>query len=391
MGQIAARDLVETAPGGSTIVVADVSGQAAARVARTLPRRVPVRHVDADATRPRDLARLLRTIGAFAIINATHHRLNLLVMDAALDAGVHYCDLGGLFHQTRRQLRRHAEWKRADRLALLGIGAAPGIVNVLARSAADAMDTVREIHIAVAGIDRTSGRPPTPFGVSYSVRTLFEEASEPAAVFTGGRLRFAPPLSGAQEIRFPRPVGRQTPAFTLHSEIATLPDRYRDKGLRECTFRIALPATAVERLTFLRDAGLLSSTPIQMGRSTIDPRECVTRLFERNAPRPWRGVPVEHEILRVVVRGRRGSAVVEETVDCHVRGIRRWRAGIDVDTGCPPSIAMQMLARGDITARGVVAPEGAIPFDAFAAELRRRGMTIRRRVRTVSTTRSAAR
>ena len=34
-------------------------------------------------------------------------------MDAALTLGAHYCDLGGLFHVTRQQLRRHAEFKRA--------------------------------------------------------------------------------------------------------------------------------------------------------------------------------------------------------------------------------------------------------------------------------------
>jgi lysine 6-dehydrogenase len=94
-----------------------------------------------------------------------------------------------------------------------------------------------------------------------------------------------------------------------------------------------------------------------------------------------RGIPDEYEILRVVVRGRRNRRTVEDTVDCHVQGNRAWRVGIDVDTGCPPSIAMQMLARGEITARGVVPPEQAIPAEPFFRELRRRGMIIRTRRR----------
>jgi saccharopine dehydrogenase-like NADP-dependent oxidoreductase len=53
--------------------------------------------------------------------------------------------------------------------------------------------------------------------------------------------------------------------------------------------------------------------------------------------------------------------------------------GIDVDTGCPPSIAMQMLARGEIPARGCLPPEVAIPAAPFFEELHRRGMTVRRR------------
>jgi len=370
MGRIAARDFVETAPTGSMLVVADADAEVAARVTRALPRRrgVVLRPASVDAGQPRRVAALLTSVGAFAIINATHHRFNITAMEAALAAGAHYCDLGGLFHQTRAQLRQHAAWTRADRLALVGIGAAPGIVNVLARSAADTMEVVREIHVAVGGIDRTRGRPRSPFGVSYSIRTLFEEAAAPAAVFTRGRLQFVPPMSGAQDVRFPSPVGWQTPVLTLHSEVATLPRSYRGKGIRECSFRIAFPRQTIERLAFLREMDLLSS-------------ECVVAAIQHATPPPWRGIPNEYEILRLVIRGRRNHAAVEETVDCHVRGNRRWRAGIDIDTGCPPSIAVQMLARGEITARGVVPPEQAIPAEAFFRELRRRGMRIRRRRR----------
>jgi saccharopine dehydrogenase-like NADP-dependent oxidoreductase len=383
MGRIAARDLVQTAPNGSTVVVADADANAAARVTRSLPRRrrIILRSACVDAAEPRRVAAMLRSAGAFAIINATHHRFNLEVMDAALAAGAHYCDLGGLFHHTRRQLRRHAAWKRADRLALVGIGAAPGIVNVLARSAADTMDVVREIHVAVAGVDRTRGRRAPPFGVSYSVRTLFEEASQPAAVFAGGRLRFKPPMSDARAIRFPSPVGWQAPVLTLHSEVATLPRSYGGKGIRECTFRIAFPPEAVERLAFLRDIGLLSTTAVHIGGAMTAPREWLAAVVERSAPPRWPGIPNEYEILRVVVRGRRNRATVEDTIDCHVQGNREWRVGIDVDTGCPPSIAVQMLARGEITERGVVPPERAIPVEPFFHELERRGMRIRTRRR----------
>ena len=188
-------------------------------------------------------------------------------------------------------------------------------------------------------------------------------------------------MSGARDVRFPSPVGWQAPTLTLHSEVATLPRSYRVKGIRECTFRIALPPETVQRLALLRDIGLLSTTPICIGGAVIAPREWLAAVVERAAPPPWRGIPGEYEILRVVVRGRRNRTPVEDTIDCHVRGNRAWRVGIDVDTGCPPSIAMQMLARGEITARGVVAPEQAIPAQPFFRELQRRGMLIRTRRR----------
>jgi saccharopine dehydrogenase (NAD+, L-lysine-forming) len=382
MGRITVRDFVETAPEGTHVVVADARDDVAREVVRAMPGRrgITLHAARADAGSPRHIAALLRKTRAFAVVNATHHRFNLAVMEGALAAGAHYCDLGGLFHQTRRQLQHHAAWKRADRLALLGIGAAPGIVNVLARSAADAMAEVREIHVSVGGIDRTTGRPASPIGISYSIQTVLEEASEPAAVFTDGRLTYAPPMSGARAVRFPAPVGLQHPALTLHSEVATLPRTYARKGIRECSFRIAFDPGIVEKLAFLRSLGLLSGERMRVGASSVAPRDVLSRAFASMPSAPaWNGIPDEYEILRVVVRGRRDGQRVEETVDCHAPGIRAWRMGIDVDTGCPPSIAMQMLARGEIDARGCVPPELAIPAAPFFQALRRRGMTIRRR------------
>lgn len=382
MGRITARDLAETAPAGTSVVIADVDRRLAVAVAASLLQRreVAVTAARADAEDPRALAALLRRTEAFAVVNATHHRFNLAVMQAAFAAGAHYCDLGGLFHQTRRQLRQHAAWKRADRLALPGIGAAPGIVNVLARSAAETMESVREIHVAVGGIDRTRGRAESPIGISYSIQTVLEEASTPAALFTRGRLTFVPPMSDPRDVVFPPPVGLQRPVLTLHSEVATLPLTYRRKGLRECSFRIAFPSDVAHKLTFLRRAGLLSHAPLRIDGVPVAPYDLVTTALTRLPAGPaWHGVPDEYEVLRVVVRGVRGRARVEDTIECHARGMPAWSVGIDVDTGCPPSIAMQMLARGDISARGCVPPEAAIPPDLFFHELRRRGMTVRRR------------
>ena len=77
-------------------------------------------------------------------------------MRAALASGTHYLDLGGLFHVTRQQLKLHAAFRRAGLLGLLGMGAAPGTTNLLARLSADELDGVREIHCYVASASAPS-------------------------------------------------------------------------------------------------------------------------------------------------------------------------------------------------------------------------------------------
>jgi saccharopine dehydrogenase-like NADP-dependent oxidoreductase len=382
MGRIIARDLAGTVPAGTTVVLADADLALARRVARVTAatrQGVRVRSVQADVRDAPRTAKLLRQLQTFAVINACHHHLNLFVMEAALAAAAHYCDLGGLFHYTRRQLRLDRAWKKADRLALLGIGAAPGIVNVLARAGAEDLDEVREIHVSVAGTDPGSGPGTAPLSASYSIQTILEEASEPAAVFTNGRLRFVPPMSGAGQIAFPPPVGTQRPAFTLHSEVATLPRSFRAKGIRECTFRIAFPQELADKLRFLRALGLLSTRPVAIGEQSAVPRELLLALLRRiPAPQPSGSNSGQYEILRVVVRGASHGVLLERTLECHTDGMPAWGVGTDIDTGSPPSVAMQMLARGEITARGCVPPEVAIPPEPFFKELERRRMVIRR-------------
>jgi lysine 6-dehydrogenase len=186
MGRITLRDLAETAAPHIEIVAADRDIVEGRRVAKQLKGRV--RAIAADAASPASLSRALK--GATVVVNACHHDFNLRVMDGALKAGAHYCDLGGLFHVTRRQLTRDAAFRRAGLLAICGIGSAPGIVNVMARDAADRLDRVTEIHIAVGTRDATPRRGRALLDTSYSIETVLDEASQPAAIFTRGALSF---------------------------------------------------------------------------------------------------------------------------------------------------------------------------------------------------------
>ena len=376
MGRIVVRDLAETAPPGVRILALDRDVLAA----RALFGRVPrVKAIEADATKHAHVVRATR--GAAVLVNACHHSFNLRLMDAALASRCHYCDLGGLFHVTREQLKRDRDFRRAGLLALCGIGSAPGVVNVMARAGADRLSAVDEIHIAVGTIDRTPRRGESLLETSYTIETVLDEASQPAAVFTGGKLVFVPPLSGAGPVRFPAPVGLQYPARTIHSELATLPRSFRSKGVREVSFRIAFPGDLTARLRFIHALGLTSRAPVSLAGRAVVPRDVLLALLAE-APRPEAvGKRDEFEVLRVTLRGRRGRARVEDVLDCLVPGMPEWDVGVDIDTGAPPSIAAQMLLDGRIEATGVLPPEIAIPPAPFFGELGRRRMKVVRRTR----------
>ncbi|HEX2348407.1 MAG TPA: saccharopine dehydrogenase NADP-binding domain-containing protein, partial [Ktedonobacterales bacterium] len=147
MGRITVRALAEDAR-VSQVIVGDVQVEAAERaVAALRAGREKCRVVACDVRDHASTARLLE--GADAVLNATDYTFNLDVMHAALAARVHYADLGGLFHMTRRQYELDSAFREAGIAAVLGIGSTPGITNLLARVAVDALDRVERLDVRI--------------------------------------------------------------------------------------------------------------------------------------------------------------------------------------------------------------------------------------------------
>src|SRR5258706_789644 len=281
MGRIVVRDLFELAEDDDEIVIADYDVDKA----NTLARGYSDERVKAAGLDVRDATQTDAVLqGAFVLINCIQYQVNVQVMEAAARASAHYIDLGGLYHMTLQQLPLHEKFRAAGRLAILGMGAAPGITNVLARMGADQLETVREIHCRVAGVDKTRYQNPPALPLSYSLQTIMEEFSFEPAVFAKGQLTFVPPMSGQTPMRFPAPLGTQRPMYTIHSEVATLPSSFAHKGVQEVSFKIAFDAAFLEKVKFLRDLGLASHEPISLGGIKIVPIELVNKVAMTQKP-----------------------------------------------------------------------------------------------------------
>jgi lysine 6-dehydrogenase len=235
---------------------------------------------------------------------------------------------------------------------------------------------VREIHIRVGGMDDTRYRDVPALPVAYSLKTILEEFSMQPAVFTKGEFAFVAPMSGVKPHRFPPPVGTLKPMYTLHSEVATLPLTYREKGIQEVSFKIAFDPEFVDRVRFLRDLGMASHEELEVGGARVKPIDVVNKVAMSQRPARRIGPLKQYEVVRAVVKGKREGKKVTWVVDLHTRGMPAWGIGLDIDTGSPPAVAAQMLAAGEITVTGAVPPEVAVPCDPFFTRLKIRKMKV---------------
>jgi lysine 6-dehydrogenase len=308
--------------------------------------------------------------GADAVASCVPYRLNLEVMEAALEAGCHYADLGGLYHMTLRQLELDARFREAGLAAIAGIGCCPGLSNVLARLAADRLDAVESIDILDGAVEEDGH-----FGVPYSADTIIDEFTAPAMVFEGGRLREVPAGSGSVQWRFPDPIGEMEAVYTLHSELATLPRTI--EGVRDVRWRLALPPAIADGFRLLVDLGLTGEEPVDTPSGPVVPRDVLRALLAR-VPAPG-GPPRDTEVLVVQARGTLGGRPSTFTAEAHYEPQPEGISGGAFGTAIPIAVASRWMAEGRVAA-GVHPPEMALGADDFVAELAREGVRITTRL-----------
>jgi lysine 6-dehydrogenase len=394
MGRWTVRDLTES-EGVDEVVVADLDGSRAREAAGWAAARsgsngsARVGAVALDAGDAQALRRAFDT--ADVVCNCAVHATNVAVMEACADAGTHYVDLGGLFHTTRRQLALHDRFVAAGVTAVVGMGGSPGTTNVLAALVGRDLEVVEEVEIRLGVADFAPSAAPVP--VPYAIQTILDEFAVPAVAFRDGRLVEVPAMSEQEELDFPAPVGRVRVGHTLHSELATLPRHFADRGVRSVSFKVGFPAAFMDRLALLTALGLADTEPVELAGGRVVPRELLVHCITTTATMPGpEAAPDDAEAIWVRVRGRRAGpsgdpalapreaapeAPVERLAECVVRPHPGWQAGAgQLDTGVPPSIVAQFLAAGVIDRPGVLAPEDAVPPERYLAQLAARTMEV---------------
>src|SRR3989344_4577041 len=357
MGKIIAKDLVETFNGKIIYLVRDINS------VKDLAKKYNAEIRYADVSKPKTLVKAFKDIDV--VIHAAHHEFNLNVMKACLKSKTNYIDLGGLYHYTKKQLKLNNQFKKANLTAIIGIGASPGITNVLAKYASKFLDKIENIEIKIGNKDFSTYKQISPLSASYSVQTILEEFSWKPAVFVNGKIKFVEPISGREEYKFPEPIGTQKLQYTIHSEIATLPYTLKAKNV---SFKIAFDDDFTDKIKMLKENGFISDEIIKIGKNKFNIKDVSLEILKR-LPKTIPEKINQYEIIRVIVSDKHKKIIM----DAKIPGINET---IDKDTGVPPSIIAQMIADGKITNKGVYPPESIIPEEEFFKELAKRKIYI---------------
>ena len=355
------------------LVVADTSGARAAALVREIG-DARLKSIALDVTDAAALRNALQS--ADLCINAvpTFAGHQMSIFEACFETRTSYVDYGGMGVYTVKQKAHHRKWQEAGLTAVLGLGADPGISNVICKAVAERLDTIDRINLYWAA--KKFG-PESPVLVPpYAVSTVLGEYANPSRQFLDGALRDVPPLSGHETLVLPEPWGRTEFIFTQHSEPLTVPfsDGIRDKGIREFTWKLHLPAREHEAWVGLIKAGFGDfDDPVEIDGVHIKPGRFLDAVIRRNIERHGELIPetASYELHLAIGTGECDGKPA--TINCAVIGSPDplYDGYADAGTSMGLSIGVQLI--GDRPKKpGVWGPEEYFEVRTFLAELERR-------------------
>lgn len=307
-----------------------------------------------------------------AAMSAIPYYLNFELAQHAVEAGVHFADLGGNTEIVFKQKTLDLEAKKKGITVIPDCGLAPGMVNILAEHAIQQLDSVQTVRIFVGGLPQHP-EPPLNYQIVYSLEGVLDYYTTLSWVLRDGKRTQVKALSEVETVLFGGSVG-QLEGFHTAGGLSTMAFRYEGKipSMEYKTLRYPGHAQIMEAI---RELGLLDLNPVDVKGMKVVPRDLVVAAM---SPRLTKPDSEDLVALRVFAEGTKGGKqkkVGWEMVDFYDE--ETAISAMERSTGYSLSITGQMQARGEIGKAGVFTPDEAIPAEKYISELGKRGVEIR--------------
>lgn len=202
------------------------------------------------------------------------------VMKAALKVKAHYVNTaydtpywdqltGG-----KRELELNKEFEAAGLTAILGCGGMPGYLNACIAKYVNKMDTVENI-IMREGLAFTVPIPRIrDWNPGWSPKQALTDYLTEPVIFENGEYKTVPIFSGDEDFVFEGEIGEDYIAYHSHEEAYSLPYSYKDKGIKNCSFRYAVDEQAA---TFIYQ-GFVPDNEVEVNGVKVKPFDVLMQM-----------------------------------------------------------------------------------------------------------------
>lgn len=359
MGASVARDLIKSEEVERVIVADKVVDST--KLHESVQKSAKVTTQTIDVGDHEALVKLIKGNDVVVNVVGPFYKYAIPTMKAAIEAGVNYLDIMDDWDTTIAAFDLDEAARKAGVSVCIGLGSSPGFGNIIVRYAADKMDQVDEVRLLWG---YALNDPAGPSVLAHMFHALRGDVPQ----YLDGKLVNVPAGSGGEEIvDFMEPYGKCPVYYLGHPEPITIP-RYI-KGIKTVVNKGCFLPLWVNELFFdFIKRGFADREPITMDGNPIVPEDFIVQIMQRGSAFRKQVEEYTTAPLNVVVKGKEGNKAVTYLYE----SAGRMAPG----TAIPASICAQMLARGDISVKGVVAPEGCVDPKIFFADFGKRGFRL---------------
>ncbi|HEU0297859.1 MAG TPA: saccharopine dehydrogenase C-terminal domain-containing protein, partial [Longimicrobium sp.] len=207
--------------------------------------------------------------GVSATMSAFPYYFNHGMAEAAVDAGSHFCDLGGNTEIVGKQKQLHGGAVEKGVSVVPDCGLAPGMVNILAEHGIAQLDQAHSVRIKVGGLPQFP-EPPLNYQVVYSLEGALDYYTTLSWVLRDGKQTQVKALSEIEHIDFPG-IGTLE-AFHTAGGLSTMAQRYEGRVPTMEYKTLRFPGHA-EMMAVMRDIGLMGLEPVEVKGTKVVPRD----------------------------------------------------------------------------------------------------------------------
>ncbi len=327
------------ADAGFEVAVADISRE---NLAKLENKRITL--ISSDLSDPEEVKKIVSEYDM--VVNAVPGYMGFRTLKAIIEAVKNVVDIA-FFIEDPFILDELA--KKNHVTAVMDMGVAPGMCNVLIGYAGHLLDETDEVLYMVGGLPEVR-QWPYEYKAVFSPIDVIEEYTRPSRYIENGKLIVKPALSDPELIDFPG-IGTLE-AFNTDG-LRSLAHTVRCANMKEKTLRYP---GHIEKMRMLRETGFFSQEEIEVKGVKIKPLDLTARLL---FPK-WKLEKGEADltVMKVEVAGKKDGKKVKYTWDLidrydPVTGIHSMAR----TTGYSATVALRMIRDGLYRHEGISVPE----------------------------------
>lgn len=335
-----------------------------------------IKTAQVDADNVAELTAFLQSEKPFMVINVALPYQDLSIMDACLNAGVHYSDTANYEPPEEAKFEYKWQWayqekfKQAGLMALLGSGFDPGATNMFtAHMAKHYFDEIHELDI----IDVNGGDHGHPFATNFNPEINIREVSAECRHWVNGEFVTTPAMSTKASFTCPENVGTYSIYRMYHEELESLSKHY--PSIKRAQFWMSFSENYLKHLEVLENVGMTGIEPVDFNGTQIIPIQFLKALLPDPAslgPRT-KGKTCIGCVVKGIKDGQEKIVYTYNICDHEACYAEVNSQAISYTTGVPAMIGAKMMLEGKWMQAGVWNMEQLDP-DPFMENMNRYGL-----------------